>query len=107
MRNKFMRILVLFDLPVKEESERKIYAKFRKYLINEGYDMIQYSVYTRICNGYDSVTKYMSRLEKKVPDKGSIRVIVLTDKQYSSMKIFIGNSTNQEKYLKNEMLSIF
>lgn len=43
--NKFMRILVFFDLPVKTKAEKREATKFRKFLINDGYHMLQYSVY--------------------------------------------------------------
>lgn len=43
-----MRILVFFDLPVVKKKERKIYSQFRRFLLNDGYDMIQYSVYSRL-----------------------------------------------------------
>ena len=48
--NKFMRIVVFFDLPVVTAKEKKAAAKFRKFLIKDGYNMMQWSVYSRICN---------------------------------------------------------
>ena len=53
--NKFMRIVVFFDLPVVTAKEKKAATKFRKFLIKDGYNMMQWSVYSRICNGTDSV----------------------------------------------------
>ena len=50
-----MRLIVFFDLPVVTKKDRKIYAQFRKFLIKDGYDMLQFSVYSRICNGDDGV----------------------------------------------------
>lgn len=41
-----MRIIVFFDLPVVNKKERKVYAQFRKFLLKDGYDMVQYSVYS-------------------------------------------------------------
>ena len=41
--------MIMFDLPVETSEERKEYRKFRKNLINEGFIMIQYSVYVRVC----------------------------------------------------------
>ena len=55
MNNRLMRILVFFDLPVKTKEERGAAAKFRNFLLMDGYHMIQLSVYARICNGTDSV----------------------------------------------------
>ncbi|MNT26127.1 CRISPR-associated endoribonuclease Cas2 [compost metagenome] len=52
---KFMRILVFFDLPVKTKQERKKANQFRKFLLKDGYYMIQLSVYARVCNGNDMV----------------------------------------------------
>ena len=52
--NKFMRMLVFFDLPVVTAKEKKDAAKFRKFLLKDGYNMVQWSVYSRICNGMDA-----------------------------------------------------
>lgn len=63
MSSRFMRMVVMFDLPVETREQRKIATKFRKYLLDEGYVMMQFSVYYRICNGKDMVNKYLLRLE--------------------------------------------
>ncbi|RAL26735.1 CRISPR-associated endonuclease Cas2 [Thermoflavimicrobium daqui] len=102
-----MRILVFFDLPVARKSDRKQYAKFRKYLLNDGYDMIQYSVYCRICNGNDGMQKYLERLNRNLPPKGSVRVLTITDKQYARMKLLVGLPTPTEKKLNSTQLSLF
>lgn len=88
--NKFMRLLVFFDLPTTTAAERKEAAKFRKFLLDDGYHMVQYSVYARVCNGTDAVTKHELRLHSNLPKNGSIRLLTLTEKQYSSMKILLG-----------------
>jgi CRISPR-associated protein Cas2 len=44
-----MRLMIMFDLPVDTAVDRKQYRQFRKNLINEGFVMIQYSVYVRVC----------------------------------------------------------
>ena len=49
-----MRLLVLFDLPVVASADRRAYTVFRRFLLNDGYDMIQFSVYGRIVNGHDA-----------------------------------------------------
>ena len=72
---KFMRILVLYDLPVTTQESRKIYARFRKFLLRDGYDMLQFSVYCRIVNGEDAVDKHFHRLEANLPPKGSVRFL--------------------------------
>ena len=71
--NKFMRIVVFFDLPVVTAKEKKAAAKFRKFLIKDGYNMMQWSVYSRICNGTDSVAMHRQRLKQNLPENGSVR----------------------------------
>ena len=99
-----MRILVFFDLPVVLPLERKAYAKFRKFLLSDGYTMLQYSVYSRICNGQDSVNKHMKRLKENLPNvNGSIRVLKVTEKQYENMEILLGTTTPEEEIGPNKI----
>ena len=48
MSFRYMRIIVFFDLPVITVDERREYRKFRKYLISNGFMMLQESVYCKI-----------------------------------------------------------
>lgn len=50
---RFMRLIVFFDLPMVTKAEKRAYVQFRRFLLNDGYDMIQWSVYGRILNGTD------------------------------------------------------
>ena len=102
-----MRILVFFDLPVTTKQERKIASDFRKYLIKDGYYMVQFSVYARICNGYDAVEKHIKRMEAIVPDNGSIRALVITEKQYESMYILTGKLLKSEAPAFVQQMTIF
>ena len=102
-----MRMVVMFDLPVETREQRKIATKFRKYLLDEGYVMMQFSVYYRICNGKDMVNKYLLRLEDHVPEKGSVRLITLTEKQFSEMKVLVGGVSPIEEKLDSSNLSVF
>lgn len=104
---KYMRLIVFFDLPVVTKKDRKIYAQFRKFLIKDGYDMLQFSVYSRICNGEEGVSKHYARLKDNLPKKGSIRCMKVTEKQYASMEILIGKKTIRERKINANQLSIF
>lgn len=92
----FMRVIVFFDLPVVTKRERKIYAKFRKWLLANGYIMLQYSVYSKIFNNRDAAKNHISKLKKNVPSKGAIRVMLVTEKQYAKMEIIVGGKSLQE-----------
>lgn len=94
-----MRLILFFDLPVVTRNERKIYSVFRKYLIKNGFMMIQFSVYSRIFNNYDAATKYIKTLMKNCPEVGHIRLMLVTEKQYAKTIIVIGGKSNQEKVL--------
>ena len=107
MSNKFMRIIVFFDLPVVKKKERKVYSQFRRFLLNDGYDMVQYSVYSRLCNGNDMAEKHLKRLNQSLPAKGSVRCLTITEKQYEDMKFLVGTPSVKEKRVNVNQLSLF
>ena len=74
-----MRMLVFFDLPMVTKAEKRAYTQFRRFLINDGYSMIQWSVYGRILNGMDAEKKHLKRLVDNLPPDGSIRSMTVTD----------------------------
>jgi len=102
-----MRIIVFFDLPVTTKTQRKTATDFRKFLIRDGYYMVQFSVYARVCNGYDAIDKHIKRLKGVVPKNGSIRVLVITEKQYESMHVLTGKLMEEEKPVSVQQLTIF
>jgi len=102
-----MRIIVFFDLPVVQKKERKIYSQFRRFLLNDGYDMIQYSVYSRLCNGIDMTEKHLKRLDQNLPSKGSVRCLTVTERQYEDMKLLVGKPTVKERKININQLSLF
>ncbi len=107
MSRRFMRIIVFFDLPVVKKEDRKEYQSFRRFLLNDGYLMIQFSVYSRICNGADGVEKHINRLKANLPPKGSVRYFQLTEKQYSEMKFLVGSPKTQEKNINKSQVNVF
>ena len=104
---RHMRMLVMFDLPVVTRAERRAYTVFRRFLLNDGYDMIQFSVYGRILNGNDAENKHMKRLIDNLPPEGSVRCLSVTEKQYASTKLLVGLPLFQEKAVKANQLLLF
>ncbi|MBO9681033.1 MAG: CRISPR-associated endonuclease Cas2 [Acidovorax sp.] len=102
-----MRMLVFFDLPVVTKADRRAYTVFRRFLLNDGYDMIQFSVYGRILNGNDAVQKHMQRLLANLPSEGSVRVLTVTEKQFASMKLLVGIPLFQEKKVSANQMALF
>ena len=105
--NKFMRIIVFLDLPVKTKTQRRVATQFRNFLLKDGFFMVQFSVYCRVCNGYDDVEKHKARIRQYKPDNGSVRLLVITEKQYKKMELIIGNLVKEEEHAGFEQLSIF
>lgn len=101
-----MRMLVFFDLPVKTQVQRRSATKFRNFLLKDGFYMIQYSLYGRVCNGSDDVEKHRRRLMCSVPDNGSVRLLTITEKQYERMDILVGELKQEEDDFACEQLSI-
>lgn len=99
-----MRLLVMFDLPVKTKPDRRTATQFRNYLLKNGFYMVQFSIYCRICNGYESVESYEKKVEDNLPKKGSIRTLVVTEKQYQGMKLLVGKKKpNDRKFIEGQI----
>lgn len=85
-----MWILAMFDLPVDTKKARKDYADFRKNLVQDGFTMIQYSVYIRHCASEENAQVHAKRVQSFLPPDGEVRLLVITDKQFERMQIFWG-----------------
>lgn len=96
----------MFDLPVGTEKERKMATKFRNFLLNDGYIMMQFSVYSRICKNNDDLQKHINRLKINAPKKGNIRLIQVTEKQYDNMIMFSGEKQIEENIAIESLLII-
>ena len=80
-------VLVMFDLPVVSDKDRRNATRFRKDLISEGYFMVQFSVYARPCGSADKVDTHVRRLKKLIPPHGEVRGLIITDAQWGRMMI--------------------
>lgn len=87
-----MRIVVMFDLPTGSKAERKSYAEFRKFLVDDGYIMEQFSVYTRVTLGRDNLQTHIERLKCHLPKAGRITLFALTEKQYEDRMVLVYSS---------------
>lgn len=102
-----MRLMVFFDLPLVKKEDRRAYTVFRRFLLNDGYDMLQFSVYGRILNGADAEQKHMQRLIQNLPPEGSVRVLTVTEKQFASMRLLVGLPLFQEKKVSAQQVLLF
>ncbi|MCQ2503288.1 MAG: CRISPR-associated endonuclease Cas2 [Saccharofermentans sp.] len=101
-----MRLLVFFDLPTGTKAERRYYSVFRKYLINHGFSMLQFSVYERITRNHDDCEKYISMIENNRPPYGDVRCLSVTEKQYESIRLIIGSNEGKNDYSDEDFIEI-
>jgi CRISPR-associated protein Cas2 len=85
-----MWIIVMFDLPVVEENDRKAATGFRNLLLDEGFEMAQYSVYMRYCSGPEQAKTYTRHIKAGLPEGGKVDILFFTDKQYETIVSFRG-----------------
>jgi CRISPR-associated protein Cas2 len=85
-----MWVLVLFDLPTETKKERRDAAQFRKKLIENGFQMFQFSIYLRFCQSVENAEMHTKRVKTLLPEKGKVGVISITDKQFGKMELFYG-----------------
>ncbi|MBK9127538.1 MAG: CRISPR-associated endonuclease Cas2 [Phycisphaerales bacterium] len=87
-----MWIVAMFDLPVDTKAARKAYAQFRKALIKDGFQRMQYSVYIRHCPSEENAAVHVQRVQAALPDDGEVRIVTITDKQFERMRVFLGKA---------------
>jgi len=91
-------IFVCFDLPVSEKPLMKKAAHFRKFLLKEGYFMLQNSVYVRNCVTYEKSKYYIAKIKEHAPLLGRISIFFLTDKQWENSINIEMTGYNRSKY---------
>lgn len=100
MRNRIMRTIIFFDLPNIYSRDKKNYLLFRKFLINEGFLMLQESVYSKLTLNSGQTKYLMERVRKNAPQKGIVQMLTVTEKQYAQIEYVIGS--NNSKIVDND-----
>lgn len=104
---RIMWILVLFDLPTDTPKDRKAYAKFRKELIKDGFNMFQFSIYARHCASKENMHVHVKRVKEILPSKGHVGILKITDKQFGMMEIFYGKKREESGFVESHQLELF
>ncbi|MGB4960726.1 MAG: CRISPR-associated endonuclease Cas2 [Saprospiraceae bacterium] len=92
-----MWVFVHFDLPTETKKDRKAYGKFRKFLLIDGFNMIQYSMYARHCSSRENADVHKKRVKAALPEHGQIIVFEITDVQFGRMDFFNGKKPKEQK----------
>lgn len=85
-----MRIIVFFDLPVITREDRQQYSVFRKFLIKNGFIMLQKSVYSKLVLNLSTRDAIIFNVKKNRPPAGLVEVLTVTEKQFSKIEIITG-----------------
>lgn len=85
-----MRILVFFDLPTETNEDKRNYRYFRKFLLNNGFLMLQESVYTKMVLNQSVEKSVRDSIRSNKPPKGIVQVLSITEKQYQSVEYITG-----------------
>lgn len=85
-----MRIIVMFDLPTENPLQRHNYGKFRRYLIKNGFMMLQESIYVKLALNQNMANAIVDSIKKNKPPEGLVQILSITEKQFSKMEIITG-----------------
>lgn len=105
--DKFMRVLLMFDIPTKSKKEQKYATRFRNELIKQGFFMMQFSVYMRICKGISAAKSAVERVRGILPPLGNVRTLIITAKQFDNMQILLGSAGFNERMNDDKNLVLF
>lgn len=90
-----MRLIVMFDLPTLNATDMRSYREFRKFLIKNGFMMMQESVYTKIALNQSMAQLIDNKVRDNKPEKGLVQMFIITEKQFSRMEILVGEVSDE------------
>ncbi len=85
-----MRIIVFFDLPVGTSVQRREYNQFRRFLIKNGFLMMQESVYTKLVPNSSVADGIRASVRKQKPHEGIVQMLTITERQFNRMELLLG-----------------
>lgn len=100
MSYRFMRVMLLFDLPVVTNEDLRTYRQFRRFLLKSGFIMMQESVYTKLALNSTVANSIMEAVRKSKPKKGLVQMLLITEKQFSRMEFVVG--FGQTEYIDSD-----
>lgn len=94
---RLMWILVMFDLPTDTKPRRKAAGAFRNFLLDEGFERSQFSIYARFINGKEAFETRVRRIERALPSQGDVQILSMTDRQYRDIVHFSDQGRSHAK----------
>ena len=90
-----MRVLVFFDVPVTTLENRREYNRFRKYLLRNGFMMLQESVYCKLALNAVVAGAVISNVKLNLPREGLVELLTVTERQFSRMEVLLGEAHDE------------
>jgi len=84
-------LIVAFDLPVKLPEQRKKATDFRGFLLDDGFQMMQFSIYIRSCVSFARQETHIDRVKKNLPPEGNVRAFFVTRSQWERSFVIHGS----------------
>ena len=100
---RIMWIMVFFDLPTETKADRKRASRFRRDLLQDGFEMLQFSVYWRHCASKENAEVHIDRVKEVLPKYGKVGILTITDKQFGNMEIFFNANTTKKKNIPQQL----
>lgn len=91
---RFMRTLLMFDLPTLTAQDRRHFQKFVKYLEKSGYIRFEKSVYMKMTLNSSQAEKVIADAKKNLPPAGIIAALTITEKEFSGIDYLLGEITS-------------
>lgn len=85
-----MRLLLFFDLPMETAKNRYDYAVFHKFLIKNGFIMMQKSVYSRLVVNNVTSVAVKEKVAKNLPPEGIVELLEVTENQFCRIEYLVG-----------------
>lgn len=85
----------MFDLPTLTSEQKREYRRFRKWLLEDGFVMMQMSIYSKIVLNENSAKLLTKRVDEVKAKEGVIQILVLTEKQFNNIEYVQGEDESE------------
>jgi CRISPR-associated protein Cas2 len=92
---RVMWTLVMYDLPTETKKDRKMAARFRKELMQDGFSMFQFSTYVRHSASSENAEVHKNRIKAMLPEHGKVGILQITDKQFGQIELYFGQKAQE------------
>jgi len=91
LRSRRGILMLMFDIPVNNSSQRREYNTFKKQLSQMGFILFQESIYVKLLRNAATVQEAVASVRGILPHEGDIAVLSLSIEQFNSLQCIQGN----------------